>query len=562
MNALNLPFSLSKIFILGLVYFSTISLSHAQVELRDTVIHWQHHSFELYDDYSIKTNSTIDSDIQQITFSKAKVIENDYIRLVLLPEYGGRVLSFVYKPTNHEYLYQSECGSAYGIDDGNFYYNWLMVYGGIFPTFPEPEHGKTWLIPWDFSVLKQSEDTVTIRMEYQDSTAYSQAPGQFNNGITDITCQVEVSVYKNSTLWDYDIKLINNKPSDIKYEYWTCTTLSPGSEIGNTGSPLNSEIIIPVEKYFTGWSPGGWIGNFPSLDLSNINYLDEWKDMGIAYAEELNDIYWGVINHENEEGIFRISDNEETYGMKLWTWGRDNIDNNLYDYSNGGADNYIELWAGTSRSFFTDAVLEANEQKSWKESYFATVSLASIANMNNVAAVALDWQNSTQELTYSLNTFQTNKTYWAEVLIDGQLEPSIPNQQIDFNPLGHSEVISFEELNLISGDHLITLNLLNESGEVELNAAVNIEVEPVLSVFRPEIQKFDFEVYKESQNELRIVLPDNDRYTIQILDLNGKIISSVMSSTTEIIEMEQPGLYIIRVSNQAIMSSKKIIWQP
>ncbi len=26
---------------------------------------------------------------------------------------------------------------------GNFYYDWLMVYGGIFPTFPDPEHGRS-----------------------------------------------------------------------------------------------------------------------------------------------------------------------------------------------------------------------------------------------------------------------------------------------------------------------------------------------------------------------------------------------------------------------------------
>ena len=95
----------------------------------------------------------------------------------MLPEYGARVISFYYKPTGHEYLYQSECGSPYGIGDGNFYYDWLMVYGGIFPTFPEPEHGKTWFLPWEYAVIENTDDLVTVLVhspqEHLDDTLMS-----------------------------------------------------------------------------------------------------------------------------------------------------------------------------------------------------------------------------------------------------------------------------------------------------------------------------------------------------------------------------------------------------
>ena len=52
---------------------------------------------------------------------------------MLLPEFGGRILSIIYKPTGHEQLYRTEVGVPYGMGGGNFYYDWLMVYGGIFP---------------------------------------------------------------------------------------------------------------------------------------------------------------------------------------------------------------------------------------------------------------------------------------------------------------------------------------------------------------------------------------------------------------------------------------------
>ena len=66
---------------------------------------------------------------------KSWVLENEYLRVSLVPEMGGRILSIYYKPTGHEELYQNPVGVPYQIDTGIFYYDWLMVYGGIFPTF-------------------------------------------------------------------------------------------------------------------------------------------------------------------------------------------------------------------------------------------------------------------------------------------------------------------------------------------------------------------------------------------------------------------------------------------
>ena len=185
----------NRVVVFLLVFFLLLSSNiAASVVLRDSVISWQHHRYTTNTDYSIKTMTTVDTDIVGQQFA-GKVIENDLFRIVLVPEFGGRVLSYFYKPTGHEYLYQSPCGTPYGISQGNFYYNWLMVYGGIFPTFPEPEHGKTWLKSWQYTVIKSTQDTVIVKMSMTDNTEYTGHPGQFNNGITGIVCDVEVGVY-------------------------------------------------------------------------------------------------------------------------------------------------------------------------------------------------------------------------------------------------------------------------------------------------------------------------------------------------------------------------------
>ena len=113
---------------------------------------------------------------------RAHVLENRYLKVTLVPEFGGRILSIIYKPTGREQLYRNPVGVPYGMKGGVFYYDWLMVFGGIFPTFPDPEHGRTWLKPWDFKVVKESAGEVTVSMSIKDDTEYAVAPKQFSRG--------------------------------------------------------------------------------------------------------------------------------------------------------------------------------------------------------------------------------------------------------------------------------------------------------------------------------------------------------------------------------------------
>ncbi|UXP32725.1 DUF5107 domain-containing protein [Reichenbachiella agarivorans] len=526
--------------------------------LRDTTVTWQHHRYGLNPDYSMDSWSTGDTDIDQVSFAGAKVIENDLIRLVIVPEYGARILSHYYKPTQHEYLYQSECGSPYGMNAGNFYYDWLMVWGGIFPTFPEPEHGKTWLVAWDYEVLKNTADTVTIQMQYTDESSYSGAPGGFNNGTTHITCIVEVSVYNHSAVWDFDVKLINNEAKSVNYEYWTCTTLTPGSEVGKTASPLNSEMIIPSEEYFAAWSPGAWIGNYNSYyAMSDIAYLDDWVDMGIAYAADFKTNYWGVINHENEEGIMRISDNQETPGVKLWTWGRSNVGNDMFDFSNGGADNYIEIWAGASESFFTDATLTANKEKSWKESYCATVGMTGIDAMDNQAAIHMLWDEETQSLGYELNTFQSDAAYTLVLSLDDPLGFKV-EKEIAFEALGQAANYVLSE-DISAGYYMAKLELLNQADEAVLSTSREIYAGAVLQAHSAFAELDQMSIHTLGNQQVIAQMPQSGSYSYQVYNLNGQTVQQAHVADSQInIQLSKAGIYLIRVADGSSVVTRKV----
>ena len=299
-----------------IAFILSASNLRAQVEVRDTLIQWQHFDYSMDANYSLASWSQ--NQIVDRTFSGI-VVENELVKICLIPEFGARVISFIYKPTGREQLYQNPVGVPYGINSNIFYHDWLMVYGGIFPTFPEPEHGKYWNVPWNFTIEQETADRAVINMYLTDNRSNPASPGQYANGITGITCNFRVILEAGKPYFDVNVELVNNETSS-NYEYWTCITFSPGSEIGNTFTPSQSEMIVPIDEYQVGWNPGDWMlsldqtmsGSWPSIKkFDKLAHLSNWEEQGIAYAfPTLSENYYGVINHTNEEGLFRISSNQ------------------------------------------------------------------------------------------------------------------------------------------------------------------------------------------------------------------------------------------------------------
>jgi len=328
---------------------------------------------------------------------KTYVLENRYLKVTVLPEFGGRILSIIYKPTGHEELYRTEVGVPYAMKGGVFYYDWMMVYGGIFPTLPDAEHGKTWLKPWDFRVMKETVDEVTVSMSLKDDFAFSTPPKQFKRGSSGLEATYFVTLKAGRAALDARLVLRNPKAETVPYEYWTCTTLAPGSEAGHPKATSGAEIIAPVASYRT----PHWSANLAEGDESagegkfrfeHLRWFKNWPTAGIAYAapDMQGGNFWGVINHDNEEGIIRIADNTVTRGLKMWTWGFPSLANDAVARTKPDpAQPYVELWAGVSDEFFHSAVFPADGEVSVAETYALTIGMTNVTQANDKVLVNL-----------------------------------------------------------------------------------------------------------------------------------------------------------------------------
>jgi hypothetical protein len=377
------------------VMYALCAVAHAasaepdRVSLSEQTMIWSSVKYATDADNGFVSGSLDEKTIVDHTF-KTYVLENRYLKVTLLPEFGGRILSIIYKPTGHEQLYRSEVGVPYGMKGGTFYYDWMMVVGGIFPTFPDAEHGRTWLKPWHFDVVKQSAGEVTVSMSLKDDFAYSAAPTQFRRGSTGIEATYYITLKTDRAALDTRLVLQNPRDTPIDYEYWTCTTLAPGSDPKHPETTGGAEIIAPIQAYST----PHWSANLAEGDTSlgpgqnrfeKLRYFRNWPTMGIAYAapDMQGGNFWGVINHDNEEGIIRIADNTITPGLKMWTWGFQSFTNETDPRKDPTpARPYVELWAGVSDQFFHSANFPTLGKVSVPETYSPTVGMSNVTNAN------------------------------------------------------------------------------------------------------------------------------------------------------------------------------------
>jgi hypothetical protein len=378
-----------------------------RVSLSESTITWSTVKYATNADNGLVSGSLDKKTIVDRTF-KTRVLENRYLKVTLVPEFGGRILSIIYKPTGHEQLYRTEVGVPYGIKGGIFYYDWLMVYGGIFPTFPDAEHGKTWLKPWNFKVVKESAGEVTVSMSLKDDFAYAGAPKRFRSGSTGIEATYYVTLKADRAALDARLVLKNPQDRTIKYEYWTCTTLAPGSDPKNPKTTGGAEIIAPIEAYST----PDWSANLSDGDkrlgpgksrFEKLRYFKNWPTMGIAYAAPDMGAanFWGVINHDNEEGIIRIADNAVTPGLKMWTWGFPSFTNETDARKDPNESRpYVELWAGVSDQFFHSADFPALGEVSIPETYSPTVGMSNVTHANENILINLSAEGASVNLQF------------------------------------------------------------------------------------------------------------------------------------------------------------------
>jgi hypothetical protein len=266
-------------------------------------------------------------------------------------------------------------------------------------------------------------------MSRQDDRAVaSGVPTKYDVGRTDILVDVDVTLRAGSASLELATTLTNTQNKAIpKFEYWTVTTLAPGSTPGKSAIPLNTRIQAAMAQVHLLESQWSWFGNAEQrisgeiFKWNNLSYFKNWVDQGIAYANPDYRANWsGLMNYDNNTGVVRASDNVKTPGLKLWTFGPQGLTANIND-STQWVRPAIEMWHGVTTEFWTRGSMTANEVRQWTDSYFATLGLQEVTAASNYGVLYLSSSKSGTDTVLSVAATLTlpNQTVKAILRLNG-----------------------------------------------------------------------------------------------------------------------------------------------
>ncbi|MHC4443722.1 MAG: aldose epimerase family protein [Planctomycetota bacterium] len=206
---------------------------------------------------------------------EAIFLDNDVLKVVLLPEYGSKIASIVYKPLDYELLWQNpgreykktKYGDSYLIGE-------MSGFDEMFPTislccyedYPWtgteiPDHGEVWSIPWDYAI---ETDHVTLTVD----------------GVR-FPYTLQKTIQLNAEKISLKYKILNR--SDFSFDFiWAAHPLF------NTSGDM--EIVVPKDMTrIINSVPGNRLGKYGEKHNFPIARLADGNEFNLALVPERNE---------------------------------------------------------------------------------------------------------------------------------------------------------------------------------------------------------------------------------------------------------------------------------
>jgi uncharacterized protein YraI len=332
------------------------------------------------------------------------VLENEYLRIVMLPELGGRIYQVIFKPTGNNLLYQNPVikPSPWGPAEQG---GWLAV-GGIEWGLPVAEHGYAWGDCWGHITTSFGPDVagVTLFMPYEDH----------------LRVDVDVTLRAGEAAFTLQPRIVNPTGQAVSYQFWLDALLAPGPN--NQPGP-NLRFILPTTQVTVHSRGDDFLPaaqeamSWPVTNGIDTSRLGNWNDwLGAFERPAAHGPFAGVYDPDVDEGMVRVFPPAATPGSKIFAMGyAAPIDPSVYT---DDQSSYVELHGGVSPTYWDQATLDAGATYTWQETWFPVAGIGGISYADGSGAASLARQGDT--LTVGLFPVRAVQGR-VEVAIDGQI---------------------------------------------------------------------------------------------------------------------------------------------
>lgn len=222
----------------------------------------------------------------------AVFLENEYLRVICLPELGGRIHSVLDKTTGEEMFHLNRV-----IKPGMIAMRGAWISGGI-EWNPGPHgHTVTCLSPVNVASGDNPDGSAFLEISNTEQIFRTQ-------------WSVRLTLHPGRSFLDEEICLYNPSDGTHPYYFWNCTAFP-----NRTGTrfifPMSLGTDHNAREFF----------RWPIHEGRDLTWLKNYETSSSIFAVQCTHDFFGAYDVDSDRGLVQWADHCQLSGKKAWTWG-------------------------------------------------------------------------------------------------------------------------------------------------------------------------------------------------------------------------------------------------
>ncbi|MBL0745518.1 DUF5107 domain-containing protein [Chryseolinea lacunae] len=313
----------------------------------------------------------------------AVFLENQYIKIMILPEIGGRVQMAYDKIRQRHFIYYNQVikPALVGLTGP-----WIS--GGIEFNWPQ-HHRPSTFDPIDFTIEHHDDGSKTVWVSEVEKMFHTKGMAGFR-------------LYADKDYLEINVKLYNRTPFPQTFLWWANPALKVNDHYQSVFPPDVHAVFDHGKRDVSEFPIAR--GEYYKVDYSAGVDISRYKNIPVPtsyMAQQSKYDFVGGYEHDTRAGIMHVANHHVSPGKKQWTWGNGEFgfawDRNLTDEDGP----YVELMTGV----FTDnqpdfSWIQPDEERTFTQYFLPYSELGVVKNATKDALVNVDIANNTIQLKF------------------------------------------------------------------------------------------------------------------------------------------------------------------
>jgi len=303
----------------------------------------------------------------------ALFLENRYLKIMILPELGGRIHMAYDKTNDRHFVYHNQVikPALVGLTGP-----WIS--GGIEFNWPQ-HHRPSTFEPVDYTIEKHRDGSKTVWCSEVERMFRTRGMAGFR-------------LYPDKAYLEINVKLFNRTPYPQTFLWWANPALHVNEDFQSVFPPDVHAVFDHGKKDVSTFPIAK--GTYYNVDYSKGVDISWYKNIPVPtsyMAIKSKYDFVGGYEHDTKGGIIHIANHHISPGKKQWTWGNGDFgrawDRNLTDEDGP----YVELMCGVYTDNQPDfSWLMPGEEKSFKQYFLPYKDVGLVKNASKDALLNLE----------------------------------------------------------------------------------------------------------------------------------------------------------------------------